>query len=422
MSRSRQKGDRALIQIVPTGGGRGSNTFHALKNRDFRVYWLGRLTSMASFHMATVAQGWLVYELTGSALSLGWVAAGQNISMVLFSLYGGVISDRFEKRTVLVWGRVGRTLVHVALLLVVWMGVVQVWHVVIASVLTGVLIALSFPSERSIVPELVERRMLLNAESLNSVASGLVGIIGAGVAGLLIEIVGAAGAYGAVVAFHLLNLLFVTRLPVIGRRDSPSRSVLRDLRDALRYIRGRPVLVALLGLGLSAPLLSNSYRTFMPKFAVEVLGLEATGLGLLLAAPGVGSLICSLAVASLGDFRSKGKLLLGAGVVLGVSLVLFVNQRSLSIVLLFLALTGAAEITRMVSGSTLLQTYSGDQFRGRVISVSLMMWGLNPLGTLPAGAIADKMGVPFAVTLQGVLLVAVFLALGLLWPRIRRLE
>jgi len=377
---------------------------------------------LASFQMDMVAQGWLVYELTGSALALGWVAAGRSIAMLLFSLYGGVISDRVEKRDVLVWTRCARTLIHLGLTLLIATGAVRVWHVAAASVLSGIFIALVMPAERAIIPELVDQRALLNAISLSSVARGLMAILAAWMAGFLIEIMGVAGAYCVIVAFHLLTLLIVSRLPATGRRESLSHSVWHDFKEALRYIIHRPVLMALLGLALSTALFSRSYRTFMPKFAAEVMGFEAAGFGLLMSAPGMGSLIGSLVVASLGNFRGKGKLLLAAGVTLGVSLLLFANIHSFLPVLLFLALVGAASNTCIVTNDTLLQANSESEFRGRVISVYLTMWGLTPLGTLPAGAIADRLGVPFAISLQGALLIVTFLGMMFLQPKVRQLK
>jgi MFS family permease len=160
----------------------------------------------------------------------------------------------------------------------------------------------------------------------------------------------------------------------------------------------------------------------MPKYAQDVLGMDAAGLGFLMAAPGVGGLISSLATASLGDFRGKGRLLGAAGIAFGVALVLFANIPSLVPVLLLLAVVGAAGNACMVSTNCLLQVHAGERMRGRVMSVYMMTWGLMPLGTLPAGALADRAGVPLVVTLQGALLAAVFVLVGIFWTRLRRLE
>jgi len=213
----------------------------------------------------------------------------------------------------------------------------------------------------------------------------------------------------------------MTNLPRMGIPTRSSSSAWSTLREGIRYTTRHPVLLLLLGLALTRVLFAMPYRTFMPKFAQEVMGLDAGGLGLLMAASGTGSLISSLIVASLGDFRGKGRLLLVAGMIAGVSLVLFANTRHLLPVLLLLALMGAAGNICMMTNNTLLQVNATDQFRGRVMSVYMMMWGLTPLGTLPAGAVADRVGVPFVVALQGGLLALIFLGM-LLRTKVRTLE
>jgi predicted MFS family arabinose efflux permease len=169
-------------------------------------------------------------------------------------------------------------------------------------------------------------------------------------------------------------------------------------------------------------LFAMPYRTFMPKFAQDVMGMDASGLGILMAAPGLGGLVSSLGVASLGDFRGKGRLLLAAGVVVGVSLMLFGSSSSLAYVLLFLGVVGAANNACMVANNTLIQVNCETRLRGRVMSVYMMMWGLTPLGTMPAGIIADRLGVSSVIALQGGVLILIFLGIALLWPHIRWLE
>jgi MFS family permease len=167
--------------------------------------------------------------------------------------------------------------------------------------------------------------------------------------------------------------------------------------------------------------LARPYRTLMPTYAKDVMGFGCAGLGMLTAAPELGSLLSSVAMASLGRFRGKGKLLLVAGTVLGASLLVFGNVRVLGLVLFFLILAGFMNNICLVVTQTLLQVNAEDQFLGRVMSLQIMMSGLVPLGALPASAIADRAGVPVAVSALGALLVAIFGVVALL-PRVRRLE
>jgi MFS family permease len=372
--------------------------------------------------MGSVAQGWLVYELTGSAFALGWVGSGWAVSSLLLSLYGGAIADRVDKRDLLIWTRLAMILNTLVLALLISTGAIRLWHLVVNSLLSGVLYAFMMPASQAILSDLVDQETLLNAVSLNSVGMGLMGILSAAAVGYLIKVTGVAGAYYMMAGFYVMAVFTLTRIPRTRRRGSALTSVWVDLWEGVRYIRSHAVLPSLLGLTVARTLLGMSYRTFMPKYAQDVMGMDASGLGILMAAPGVGGLVSSLAMASMGDFRGKGRLLLASGAIMGVALVLFAGLPHLAFVLLFLGLVGAASNAYMVVNSCLLQVNSEEHLRGRVMSVYMMTWGLMPLGTLPAGAIADRIGVPLVLGLEGVLLATVFVGASLLSPRVRKLE
>lgn len=388
------------------------STFDSLRNSHFRWLWLGRMASSATFQMGTVAQGWLVYQLTGSALALGYVGAGGSIATLLFSLYGGVICDRVSKRNLLLFARTAMGINTLIIGILISLGQIRIWHLVVNSILSGILFSFIMPAEQSIVSDLVDRSTLLNAFSLNSVGMGLMGILSSAGAGLIIEHLGVQGAYYLMALFYLWAVFTLWHLPATGQGNVQSTSVWFDFVGGLKYLFRSPTLLALLGLALARVLFAMPYRTFMPKFARDVMGFEASGLGLLMSAPGLGGLASSLALASLGDYRDKGKLLMRAGVIGGIALIVFVSTGNLPLVLIMLTLVGITENTSMVMNSTLIQAHCESQFRGRIVSVYLMTWGLTPLGSLPAGAIADHFGVPIVVGMQGLLLA---LSFGLLW-------
>jgi MFS family permease len=398
-------------------------TFDALRDRNYRWLWIGSLASSATFQMGTVAQGWLVYGLTGSAFALGWVGAGWAISTLLLSLYGGAVADRVDKRDLLIWSRLAMALNTLTIALLISTGAIRLWHLAANSLLSGVLFSFMMPASQAIISELVDRETLLNAVSLNAVGMGLMGILSATAAGYLVEVLGVASVYYVMVGFYLVALYALTRIPRpgVGGGEGPLTSVWADLWEGLRYIGSHAVLPSLLGLTVARTVLAMPYRTFMPKYAQDVMGMDASGLGMLMAAPGVGGLVSALATASLGDFQGKGRLLLASGFTLGASLLLFANIPHLAAVLLLLGLIGAASNACMVANNCLLQVNSADKLRGRVMSVYMMTWGLMPLGTLPAGAIADQMGVPFVLSVGGGLVALVFMGVGLLSSRVRRL-
>jgi predicted MFS family arabinose efflux permease len=397
-------------------------TFDALQNRHFRWYWLGMLASSSTMQMGSVGQGWLVYELTDSAFALGWVSAGWSISNSFLSPWGGILSDRIEKRRLLLWMRGLMALLALAISIVISSGVIQMWHLAAYSLLRGVLFAVLMPAQNAYLAELVDHRRLLNAVSLNSVGMGLAGIVAAPLGGLLIDTVGIGAVYYAIALLYLVVFLAFLKLPETGTTDPEERSVWADLGDGIKYMRATTGMIPLLGLVFARGFLAMPYRTMMPKYAEDVMGLDASGLGILLAAPGAGSLISSLVMASLGNYQRKGLLLLGSGVAMGVALALFGNVQVFWIVLVLLAIVGGAGNTCMVTNRTLLQLNCEPAYLGRVMSAYMMMFGLTQLGTMPAGAVADHFGVPVVVAVQGTLFALVFVLVWLGQPSVRKLS
>jgi MFS family permease len=402
--------------------GRRLTTFDALRDHHFRWYWLGMLASSSTIQMGRVGSGWLVYELTGSAFALGWVSASWSISNSLVSPWGGVISDRIEKRRLLLWCRAIMILLALGIAALAAAGVIQLWHLAAYSLLRGILFAILMPAQNAYLAQLVDRDTLMNAVSLNSVGMGLAGIFSAPLAGYLVDAIGVQAVYLGIALLYLIVFLTFLKLPKTGTTDAGTRSVWADIVDGAKYLRTCPVLIPLLALVFVRGFLAMPYRTMMPKYARDVMGLDASGLGTLTAAPGVGSLISSLTMASLGDFKRKGKLLLAAGIVMGLALVWFSNTQAFFLVLVLLAIVGAASNVCMVTNRTLLQISCEAPYLGRVMSAYMMMFGMTQLGTMPAGAIADRLGVPLVVTVQGALFVAVLAVVWLTRREIVELE
>ncbi len=394
----------------------------ALANRHFRWFWFGRLAVSAGFEMGTIAQGWLVYELTGSALALSGVSTGTNVAMFLLSPYGGVLSDRADKRSVLLWTRLAVTINLAVITLLVASGKIAIWHLALSALVSGVLYALMMPTQQAIVSDLVDRQTLLNAISLNAVAMGMMATVAASSAGFLVEAIGVAGAYAVMVGLNVFAVYAVARLPRLPAVQQVCRSVWADLRAGLGYLRSERTLLAIVAMALVRIVLVMPYRTFMPKFTTEEMGLDAAGLGILMGAASIGGLITSVIIASASNVRGKGWLLLGGGLVAGAALMLLAAARSLPLALGAMMLLGAGNNVCMITGATLLQFTCVPEYRGRVMGVDMMVWGLAPLGTLPTGALADRIGVGPVLGILGIIVLACVLALTLLTPRLRRLE
>jgi MFS family permease len=401
---------------------RGLAVFDSLHNRDFRWFWLSRLAASASMEMGTVAQGWLVYQVTGSALALGWVSSARSVARLALSLYGGALADRFHRRHVLFWARAAMLVNVLAIALLIMTGAIRVWHLVVYSFFSGVISSLMMPAQKAFLAQLVGRKNLLNAVSLTSVGMGLMGIVGASLAGFVIASWGAEAVYFAIAALYIWALYALSRLPPGGTTNGGKTSMWADLGNGLRYLRCAPAILPLLGIATVRVLFGWSYRTLMPVYAEEVLHFDARGLGILSAAPSVGSLLSSLALASLRDLRGKGKILLVSGLAMGLGLAGFSSTRYFGLALAFLVVVGAARNAMIITNQTLIQVSCSDEYRGRVMSMYMMTIGLLPLGTIPAGAMADAWGVPLALMVQGGVMAVIFAVLWLARSRVRELS
>ena len=395
--------------------------FESLHNRGFRWFWLGRLASSATMEMGSVAQGWLAYELTGSALALGGISAVRSAARLVLSLYAGALADRFEKRTLLLITRALMVLNALTLSILILTGSVGVWHLVAYSLLSGIISSFMMPAQQAILPEIIGRRSLMNALSLTSVGRGMVGIVAATTAGYVIAWIGAGAVYAVVALLYAVALFSISQLPVNGAASSSSDSLWSELRDGLQHLKSSPVIPTLLAIAVVRVVLGWSYRTLMPVYAKEVMHFDARGLGILTAAPSIGSLLSSVALASLGNSQRKGLILMVSGLLMGIALLGFGALRPLPLVLLLLATLGAARNAAMVTNNTLVQVHCGTEFRGRIMAMYMMLMGLMPLGTIPSAALADRWGVPPVLILQGVLLVAIFGTLWITMPRLRKL-
>jgi MFS family permease len=387
----------------------------------FRWLWLANTGFFAAMQMQQVAQGWLVYEMTGDPLSLGGVSAGTGIAMLVCSLFGGVLADRVVKRDLLIVTQACLALIALTIGALVVTGVIQYWHMLVASVVSGVVFAFNLPARQSIVPEVVGDKYLANAIALNASGMNLMRIAAPALAGGLLVAIGASGVYFSMMACYV----FVVAMMLLVPRTRPSRtgraSVAADLREAARYLAGAPTVVALIGAEFVLVLVGMPYQMLLPVFAKDVFAVGPSGLGALLSAVGVGSLVGSLAVASLSRVRRRGLMLLGAGALFGIGLVGFALAPDIVVATICLGLAGIGNSAYFALNNALVMGIVDNAMRGRVMSVYGFTFGLQPLGAVPLSAIAGSLGAPVAVAVGGSLLVVGMVAFAVGRPAIRRL-
>ena len=402
-------------------------TFSSLKNPVYRLLFVGMIGQMASMNMQLMAASLLIYRITDSATLLGLMALAFAGPMLLFSLFGGIIADRIQKKYVLLGGQLLSVVVSLIIALSLTLGYLSTeyggswWILVVAAVCQGTVIALMMPSSQAILHEIVGGEQLLNAASLNAFAMNGFRILGPALAGFLIDAFNFSAVYYLMTGLYLMSAFFISRMPFTGKTSSAGESVLSDIKKGLNYVRHEITILTILLFSIISVVLAMPYVHLMPVFIEDVLQVGASEMGILMSASGVGAIIGSLILASLPN-KKRGLLFVISSLCSGMALVGFAFSRSWYLSLLLLAFVGLGQSGRLALGNTLLQYYSKAEYRGRVMSILMMEIGLMSLGAFGAALLTETIGVQssiggFAFTL---VLVAIFTLAFV--PRLRKLN
>jgi MFS family permease len=393
---------------VATGGISFRKTFSALKHRNFRLFFSGQLISFTGTWMTTTAQGWLVYQLTGSKSLLGLVAAAASAPMLFFATWGGWVADRYPKRSVIVVTQTCSMILSLAMAALVWTKFVQPWHIIVLAILGGVTMAFDMPARQSFVIEMTSREDLMNAISLNSSAFNCARIVGPSIAGFLMAQAGIAMCFllDGLSFIAVIAGLLLMRLPKHTPIQIESSAIGQAL-EGFRYVGNHRRVLTILSLFAVVGIFGWSYSVLMPAFARDVLHLGENGYGLLMAGSGVGALAAALTVASAGHVLPTRVMALGGIMIFSVSLALFAFTRNLYLGTLLLAIVGFGIVLYFSTSNTVLQSIVPDEMRGRVMGIwTLIFGGMIPLGSLQAGLMADFLGTPATIAI-GALICAV---------------
>ena len=379
----------------------------ALRHRNFRLFWTGQLVSLAGTWMQVVAQGWLVLQLTNDAFLLGVVTAAQFFPVLVFGLFGGLIADALPKRRTLIATQAASMLLALVLGLLTATGLVQVWQIVVLALLLGTVNAFDMPTRQAFVIEMVGRADVVNAVGLNSAAFNGARIVGPAIGGLVIGAVGIAAcffinaaSFVAVIASLLLMREGELRPFVAARVERTAGAVVENLAEGLRYVRRtRVVLLAVVVVGLVS-MFGMNFTVIMPVLARDVLGVEASGLGFLMAATGVGSVASALSIAYLG--RPSPRFILAGAAIAGILEIAVAFVRSFPLALVCAAGIGAGAIGMAATANTTIQLAVPDELRGRAMSVfTTVFTGTAPFGGLLIGAMISQYGAPAAFVFGG---------------------
>jgi MFS family permease len=387
-------------------------TFSSLRHANYRYLWFGTVFMSAGQWIQQVTLGWLLYDLTGSSILLGALNGLRALPFLIASPIAGVVADRTDRKKILTAAQYVLMTATVGMGVLVAMGVAAVWHLFVFTLITAIAWAFTDPVRQSMVPTLVPKEDLNNAVALNSAAFNMTKVVGPSIGGLLIVAFGAAGNFfvqGAAYIAVLISIYWMVIPP--APTEAMRSSALANLKEGLLYVWSNPTVFALLTAALVPRILAMPYQTLMPVFQKDVLKVGPEGLGIMLAAPGLGAMLAGLLLAGLGNrVRRQGVLMLASLVALGIAMNIFSWTTSFPLAILSLVHIGAFQIFYMATTNTMLQVIVPDHLRGRVMSIYALDRGLMPIGALTAGVSAHWIGAPATVSYMGI---AVILMAGL---------
>lgn len=386
----------------PTPRERVLTLFPSLRSRNFRLFFVGQFVSLVGTWMQVVAQGWLVLELTNSPFLVGLVSTLGSLPILLFTLWGGVLADRVNRRRALLLLQTLMLCDALALATLTATGHITVGLVMALAVLHGTSAAFEVPIRQAFIVEMVGKDSLMNAIALNSSNFNLTRIVGPAIAGATIA------AFGSAACFFLNAASFVAAIGSLalmrGTGGAPhERTRAATFAEGARHALGEPGPRALLVLTALYSIFGFSFVSMLPVYARDTLASDATGYGALMTAVGIGASIGALAMATRGHHFDRLRIIRVAGLLFSVALGLAALVRAVAPAAVVLALAGAAMILNNISTNTHLQVGVPDHLRGRVMGFySLMVLGMAPFGSFQAGWIAEHFGVPVTLAIGGV--------------------
>jgi MFS family permease len=412
----------SIIKALPS---KISSTFSSLQYPNYRLWFFGQMISLFGTWMQSAAQGYLVYELTGSAAYLGYVGFASGLpSLLLMNLFGGVIADRIPRRTLMVITQTAMMILAFILAALVYTGLIQPWHIILLAFLLGIVNAFDAPARLAFVVEIVDRKDLTNAIALNATMFNMGTVFGPAIAGLTYAAFGPAWCF-ALNGVSFLAVIGALLLMRLEPSSIPARkvSIVSELKEGFKYtFTEKTVRVIVMNMAIIG-LFGISLMTLLPAWSVEILGGDVKTNGALMSARGIGALTGAIMLAALSHRPIHGKLWTIGGLLLPVSLLLFSQSTWLPLSLIILTVTGWTFITQANTSNAMIQNRVPDALRGRVMGIySLVFFGSMPIGSFLAGQSATIFGLPPTVVASALVCLAMAIIIYTRIPGIRKIE
>jgi MFS family permease len=389
----------------------------------FRILFGSTLATNSGFWMWNIAIGWLALILTDSPFFVGLVGFTAGIPTLIFGPFGGVLIDKFARKTILIVAQTVIAVTAVSVSALLLLDLLQPWMLLLGAFTNGLSMSLVFPTRSAMVANLIPKQHLPNAIALNSAGLNATRVIGPALAGPSIAILGIEGTFALCAGLQISSFVFSLRLPWHPASDSGrGAGIFTSIARGFQTVWQSEKLLGLFALAAIPTLCLMPYVHLMPVFARDELAIGSTGLGILMAVNGVGAVLGSLFVAATRSLPTKPVVLLVCSSAFASVLILFSLTPYAVLAGVFLLAAGFSSAVFLAVNNTLVQLQVDDQVRGRVLGIYGLTWGLMPVGTLPAGAIADAFGAPAAMITLAMTALVLIILVGLRFPSLRKAE
>jgi MFS family permease len=392
------------------------------------MFFVSRLCDAAAVNIRQISMGLLIYRLTNSAIILGALILARAIPLMVVALFAGAIADRSQKKYIIQAAGGVDVIIVLVVFFSLTSGYLSVenagsWWVLIAvSFIDGLVTTFKGPATDAIVVEVVGEKLITNAVALAQVGQNTLRLAAPVIAGAIIDHCGFEIAFETMAGIYLVAVFFLVFVPAASKPVPGDRPILNDIREVWGYITREKHIFLVLIVVLTITLLSMPYRQLMPIFTEDILRVDATGLGILQGVSAGGAIIGGIVIASLPSNRKRGVLMLLAGLILGIALVFFSFSTSWSLSLAMMVVVGLGQAGRMTLPVALLQYYTKSEYRARVMSFYGVEFGLSSFGTFFAAALAEGIGVEWAVGSLAIILIVGIVLSFFLMPRLRKLD
>ena len=372
---------------------------------------------MSAMQMQMLSRGYLVYDMESSGSLLGLVNVGASIPMLILPLFGGVLAARVNRKRIIQAGQIVAALIAFSVFVLIRTEQIEWFHLLVSSIMQGAVFALMMPARQALIPQLVGKGLLSNALALNTAAMSATTLAAPSVAGVLYGYFGPSNVYLLIGVLSLGSCIATLFVRHRGEIESDVKNhnvqgkgkindLLSDITEGLKYVRSQRLIMVLLIMALATTVLAQPFRFLMPIFVVDVYKLGPESMGLLMSVMGLGALVGSIYIAAHGN-KIRCKILLAGAFISGLSLLGVAVIPIYMLAVLFMVPLGLGDASRRTIIMTLIMEKSEERYRGRVMSIFMLNFGLMPLGVLPAGVISDLFGGQVAIGILAVMLIMV---------------